>query len=333
MSRTLFGSHVREILDALRQRKSDDKSRPKTRRSLKLESLEDRAILTISATGLISSAAAGANFNYTIALTSSSSSTSSIGTFWFAWTPGQDYLATRPISVTPPPGWIGQITHAGTGDGFSIEFLAADPALYLKPGSTTNFSFQSADTPQSFTENSVFYTTKPVGTSVLYPLTPFTDGVTIDVTPAPPPPPPPPPPAPPGSTGAALVTLTSVSFTHNKRHLVTQITVDFSGAVNMAEGDSVATYRLALPGKKGSFVAKNARVIGLRSAVLNSANTEVTLTPKKPFALTKPVQLSVNGQPVTGLKDSDGRLIDGNRDGVAGGSGVAILRPRGATLS
>ncbi len=82
--------------------------------------------------------------------------------------------------------------------------------------------------------------------------------------------------------------------------MVTQITVDFSGAVNMAEADSVATYRLVLPGKRGSFMAKNAKAIGLRSAVFNAANNEVTLTPKKPFALTKPVQLTVNGQSSVG---------------------------------
>ena len=34
--------------------------------------------------------------------------------------PGQDYLATNPISVTPPAGWSDTITHSdsGTGDGY-----------------------------------------------------------------------------------------------------------------------------------------------------------------------------------------------------------------------
>jgi hypothetical protein len=59
----------------------------------------------------------------------------------------------------------------------------------------------------------------------------------------------------------------------------------------------------------------------------------VTLTPIKPFALTKPVQLAVNGETPSGLQDSAGRLIDGNHDGLAGGNSVAVLRPRGATLS
>jgi hypothetical protein len=115
--------------------------------------------------------------------------------------------------------------------------------------------------------------------------------------------------------------------------MVTQITVEFSGAVNMAEADSVATYRLLSPGKRGSFTAKNAKAIALRSAVLNSAGTEVTLTPRKPFALSKPVQLTVSGQSPGGLQDSQRQLIDGNHDGAAGGDGVAVLRRKGATLS
>jgi hypothetical protein len=63
-------------------------------------------------------------------------------------------------------------------------------------------------------------------------------------------------------------------------------------------------------GKKNSFDAKNAKLITLKSAVYNSTNNTVTLTPKKRFALTKLVQLRVSGQPPSGLQDSLGRLID-----------------------
>jgi hypothetical protein len=59
----------------------------------------------------------------------------------------------------------------------------------------------------------------------------------------------------------------------------------------------------------------------------------VTLTPKKAFALTKPVQLRVNGQPPSGLEDSAGRLIDGDHNGQPGGNAVALLRRGGATIS
>jgi hypothetical protein len=277
---------------------------------------------------VISDVAAGPNFDYTIALSNSSSSDSGIGTFWFAWVPGKDFLATRPLSVTAPTGWTDIITGGGANDGFAIQFTTTNSVYYVQPGATMDFMFQSADTPQSVAGDSKFYPTTPVGTSTVYPTTEFSDsGHTFVVTPVSPPPSPPP-----GSTAPPLVTLTDVTFVRNRKHLVTQIMVDFSGSVNVGQADSLATYRLATQGKGGSFLARNSRMIGLRSAALDSANNEVTLTPRKPFALTKTVGLTVDGEAPSGLQDSEGRLIDGNHDGVAGGNAVAVLRPKGVTL-
>ena len=81
-----------------------------------------------------------------------------------------------------------------------------------------------------------------------------------------------------------LVTLTEVVPVLNKRHLVTRIEVFFSGVVNATEAHATGTYRLAYPGKKGSFTAKNAVKIKLKSAVVDAADNMVTLTPKKAFA-------------------------------------------------
>src|SRR5262249_36580053 len=92
-------------------------------------------------------------------------------------------------------------------------------------------------------------------------------GITsITVTAAPPPP---------------LVGVVSIHDTLNKRHQVTGITVVFSGAVNAAEASSLSNYRLAMPGKKGSFDAKNAKLVKLKSAVYEAALDQVVLTPKK----------------------------------------------------
>ena len=134
-------------------------------------------------------------------------------------------------------------------------------------------------------------------------------------------------------TIAPLVTMTGVRDVLNKKHQVTEVIVTFSGAVNVGEADNPATYRLATAGKKGSFTAKNAKVIALRSAAYTAANDSVTLTARKAFALTKPVQLLVHGQPPSGLRDGLGRLIDGNRDGQPGGDAIAVLTRGGATMS
>jgi hypothetical protein len=90
---------------------------------------------------------------------------------------------------------------------------------------------------------------------------------------------------------------------------------------------------VATPGKKNYFDTKNAKLINLKSAIYNAANNTVTLTQKKPFALTKPVQPRINGQPQSGLQDTLGRLIDGDHNGTPGGNSVALLRRSGATIS
>jgi hypothetical protein len=107
------------------------------------------------------------------------------------------------------------------------------------------------------------------------------------------------------------VTVSGVQVVKNKKRQVTEILVGFSGALNATEAQALGTYRLATAGKKGSFTAKNARIIKLKLAQYNAANNTVALFPKKPFALTKKVQLQVDGVPPAGLEDSLGRLIDG----------------------
>ena len=218
---------------------------------------------TINASGVISSTAAGADFNYTINLTNASSSNAGIGTFWYAWVPGEDFLATSPISVSPPAGWTDNITNMGAGDGFAIQFLANSPANDVQPGSSLSFSFTSADSPASVNGNSVFYPGTPAGTSIVYPQGPFSDAghqfvvtparrrrptpadtlADADVRPTPP------------------VTVVSVEEVKGKKHLVTEIVVDLSGPVNAAQADNVATYRLATANGKGSFTARNSPVI------------------------------------------------------------------------
>jgi hypothetical protein len=95
---------------------------------------------------------------------------------------------------------------------------------------------------------------------------------------------------------------------------VTAITVAFSGAVNAAEAASVAIYALTVAGKHNSFVGKGTKSIRLKSAGSNTALHQVILTPRAPFALTKPVELTVQGRSPGGLQDSVGRFIDGGHD-------------------
>jgi RHS repeat-associated protein len=112
---------------------------------------------------------------------------------------------------------------------------------------------------------------------------------------------------------ARLATMTTVQEVFNKKHQVNQIIVDFSGPVNAGRADTLATYRLTIASKHGSFTAKNARTIALASALYSDSTDSVTLTPRKPFGLTKPVQLRVQGL-------------------LPGGDAVAILSKPGVSI-
>jgi hypothetical protein len=320
MSRSIFGTRVHQFLGALTAGSRRKERRPELRRSPQLESLEGRALMaTINASATISSVADGPNFNYTLTLNNSSTSNSGIGTFWYSWVPGEDFMASSPISVAPPAGWTDNITNEGPADGFAIQFLANSSAAAVQPGSSLTFSFVSTDSPASVNGNSVDYPGMPVDTATVYPGAPFSDaGHEFVVTPVSAPAPTPTPTSPP------LVTVTNVQIVENRKNQVTEVIVDYSGAVNASEADNVATYRLATAGKKGSFTAKNAMVIKLKSAKYNGTTDAVTLTPKKAFSLMKTVQLEVKGE---SLADSAGSLLDGANDGQAGSNYVTILRP------
>jgi hypothetical protein len=127
----------------------------------------------IDASAALTSTPDGSNFNDSITLTNSSSSTDSIGTFWFGWVPGADLLPTSPVNITAPAGWTEMVTHAGTGDGFAIQFVANAGAALAPGSSLSGFGFTSADTPAQLTANSPFFSSIPATTSVVYNGAPF----------------------------------------------------------------------------------------------------------------------------------------------------------------
>jgi probable HAF family extracellular repeat protein len=103
------------------------------------------------------------------------------------------------------------------------------------------------------------------------------------------------------TTAPPPVTVTSVRAVTNKSNQITQVVVTFSGAVNPAEADSRATYRLAMPGKGGSYTARNAKTIRLKRARYDAATNRVTLVPRTPFKITKRLEISVAGMPPAGF--------------------------------
>ena len=129
----------------------------------------------LDASAVLSAKADGTQFDYSITLTNSSSSTASIGTFWFSWTPGQDYMSVDPTNITTPAGWVETVTHGGTTDGYAIQFKAAPGTSLLAPGSSLlGFGFTSTETPTDLAGPSPFYSHPSELTSFVYAGTPFT---------------------------------------------------------------------------------------------------------------------------------------------------------------
>ena len=116
----------------------------------------------------------GIDYDYLVTLKDDAASTSNIGTFWYSWLPGQDYMFNRPISVTNPAGWTSSITGGNAGNGFAIRWVAGAGSA-LTPGTSLTFGFTSAETPAQLAGFSRYFPTTPVGTSVVYSAGPFSD--------------------------------------------------------------------------------------------------------------------------------------------------------------
>jgi RHS repeat-associated protein len=277
--------------------------------------------LTYTVTGLLNGDAKSVVTGITLSTTTGAAATAGTHTILVTGGTAANYTvidANGTLTVSKAPLTV-------TADDKNKQLGAPDPTLtytvtgtlFYGDGSSivSGVTLSTAIGPAATVGNHVITITG--GTATNYSITDVSGTLTVTRSTEPPP----------------LVSMTRILFVTNKKHLVTQIIVTLSGPVNAAEAQSASTYRLATAGKKNSFDAKNAKLITLKSAAYNSATNSITLTPNRPFALTKPVQLRINGQPPSGLQDSLGRLIDGDHNGTAGGSAVAVLRRSGATIS
>lgn len=123
---------------------------------------------TISATQLTPT-----SWHYTLTLTDAGDT--AVGSFWFAWIPGQDYMPTQPTNITSPTDWAAVITGGNPGNGYAIQWVAGAGAALMPGQSVSTFSFDSATTPQQMAGNSPFYPGTPVLTSFAYIGAPFGD--------------------------------------------------------------------------------------------------------------------------------------------------------------
>jgi len=132
--------------------------------------LSAAAMAQIAATGSISYINNGSDYTYDITL--HNTGTTTIGTLWYAWIPGQDYLPIAPSAHSNPANWtFTQTTSAGFG--FGLRWVAQAGSL-LQPGqSLSGFKFTTTTTPAELLGNSIFGAHPPVGTTFIYQGGPF----------------------------------------------------------------------------------------------------------------------------------------------------------------
>jgi hypothetical protein len=145
----------------------------------------------------------GGEWQYNINLTNNSSAdnaNTTIGTFWFSWAPGEDFMEAFPTNVVAPTGWTAAITgRAHAGDGNAIQFVALSTDLLHAGSSLGGFQFDSTETPAQLAAPSSFFQNEAETQSAAFvgaPSSDTTEGgdvftlsvVNGSITPTPPPP-------------------------------------------------------------------------------------------------------------------------------------------------
>jgi hypothetical protein len=112
---------------------------------------------------------------YQYDLTLNDIGSTNIGTFWFSWIPGEDFMPVNPTNILSPASWTPVVTHAGGSDGYAIQWVAGAGSALTPGASFAGFDFDSTATPDQMADISPFFD-HPVTTSVVYSQGPFSDG-------------------------------------------------------------------------------------------------------------------------------------------------------------
>jgi methionine-rich copper-binding protein CopC len=258
---------------------------------------------------LTPSAALGAGMTYTVTVSRAESNAGVAMTGPFTWsftTAASALLSPAVTTQTPGPGTTGVAVSSPVTATFNEAVQPGTVTFTLRSSLGTlvegDLSYNSTTNTETFTPSTALafgttYTSTVSGArdAAGDPMAgPLTWSFTTEPSPTLP-----------------VVTISSVQPALKKRRQVSQLVITFSGAINSGEAPLLRFYRLTIAGKHGSFTARNARPVRLRSAVYDPVHNSVTLTSSKPFSLATPLQLIIFGRPPSGLQDDSGRFIDG----------------------
>jgi hypothetical protein len=81
-------------------------------------------------------------YTYNLTFSDAASAVNPIGSVWYSWIPGYNFLPGIPSSASAPSGWTASIS------GNSIQFVASSSSADIAPGhSLSGFSFQASFSP------------------------------------------------------------------------------------------------------------------------------------------------------------------------------------------
>lgn len=113
------------------------------------------------------------------------------------------------------------------------------------------------------------------------------------------------------------------SVARSKTGQVQSITFAISSDLNAAQAANAANWQIiSSPGRDKAYGTKDDVLVKVASVSYNAASKSVTIVPAKKFLVGATSLFKIRGM---NLKDLSGRLIDGNRDGAAGGDLFANL--------
>jgi hypothetical protein len=136
--------------------------------------------ITAQAQGEVASATLtpiSGNGPFVYALTLVDSGSTAIGSVWYSWTPGHNYLPSVPsAAASQTTGWTTSVQ--GSAGAASVQFVAGAGDA-LQPGQSATFDFTSADSPSTLAGSVPIGSPPvetPIGTSTAYTAGLFSDG-------------------------------------------------------------------------------------------------------------------------------------------------------------
>jgi len=107
----------------------------------------------------------GSSYQYN--MTINDIGTTAIGTVWYSWIPGYDFMDALPTNLSAPTGWSVGYFGGEPGDGYSVQFVANSGGI-AAGNSLSGFKFTSTDTPAILSGNSSFLQGFAIGTTYVY---------------------------------------------------------------------------------------------------------------------------------------------------------------------